>query len=307
MLTHLSTKFATPQPPGSHEPRSAIILNRFTRTLTIMYATNALANILGITPGEAVGRSFYEFVQENCLQDSVDALERAKANDSIAYLRFRWRDPRQHRRGIRSRQRSRNPAYESNHPGPQEVPVDGRYTIGDEYDAMNISDEEEGHGDEEGGTDSQSNRSLTPQSSAFDEPENYVCVEVEAVVSCTSDGLVVILRRARPSIDPTSQIASRGVFASPWASTPLVPQLVTGVLGSMGGPSTADFMSRIKDVAVFAWSLRSINENMIQYATPNGVQPDAIEEVGVFDQHQKIFIPDDHDSLNDSRGNEASA
>src|SRR6202035_2650967 len=74
--------------------RAALILNRFTRTLTVMYATNAVTSILGITPEQFDGKSFYECIQENCLADAIRCLESAKANDSIAYLRFWHRDPR---------------------------------------------------------------------------------------------------------------------------------------------------------------------------------------------------------------------
>lgn len=53
-------------------------------------------------------------------------------------------------------------------------------------------------------------------------------LELEAVVSCTSDGLVVILRRARAPI-PTSSttppqpvpVYSNGLFAAPWAPEPV--------------------------------------------------------------------------------------
>src|SRR5437762_3926803 len=95
MLSHLSAKFKQIPESMSHEPRAALILNRFTRTLTIMYATKAIFDILGISDEEAKGRSFYECIQENCLGEAVRCLESAKANDSIAYLRFWFRDPRQ--------------------------------------------------------------------------------------------------------------------------------------------------------------------------------------------------------------------
>ena len=38
--------------------------------------------------------SFYYCIAENCLQDAIKCLENAKGNDSIAYLRFWFRDPR---------------------------------------------------------------------------------------------------------------------------------------------------------------------------------------------------------------------
>ncbi|OCL06179.1 hypothetical protein AOQ84DRAFT_248342, partial [Glonium stellatum] len=95
MLSHLSSKFTLGPAEQTHEPRAALFLNRFTRTLTVMYATNGIEQIIGIA-GEAMkGRSFYYCIQENCLEDAVRCLETAKGNDSIAYLRFFFRDPRQ--------------------------------------------------------------------------------------------------------------------------------------------------------------------------------------------------------------------
>lgn len=92
MLEHLSPKFQ--MPPMEREPRAALILNRFTRTLTIMFATDAVASILGLRSDQVHGKSFYECIAENCLLDAIKCLESAKANDSIAYLRFWYRDPR---------------------------------------------------------------------------------------------------------------------------------------------------------------------------------------------------------------------
>ncbi|KAK7981688.1 hypothetical protein PG988_003926 [Apiospora saccharicola] len=92
MLEHLSPKFK--MPPMEREPRAALILNRFTQTLTVMFATNAVSSILGVSPDQIQGKSFYECIDQNCWADAINCLESAKANDSIAYLRFWYRDPR---------------------------------------------------------------------------------------------------------------------------------------------------------------------------------------------------------------------
>ena len=64
---------------------------------------------------------------------------------------------------------------------------------------------------------------------------------------------------------------------------------------NLGGPAAADFMESIRQVAVFAWSLRSINEGLLQYARPPGVaegkQPAQIGEV-VRDNPEDI--PEEH-------------
>ena len=59
-----------------------------------MFATNAVASILGVTPDLVQDKSFWECISENCVADAINCLESAKANDSIAYLRFWSRDPR---------------------------------------------------------------------------------------------------------------------------------------------------------------------------------------------------------------------
>jgi hypothetical protein len=60
-----------------------------------MFATNGVTEMLGIEPQRLVSKSFYFCMQEDSLQDAVRCLERAKANNSIAYLRFWYRDPLQ--------------------------------------------------------------------------------------------------------------------------------------------------------------------------------------------------------------------
>ncbi|RPB24614.1 hypothetical protein L211DRAFT_878378 [Terfezia boudieri ATCC MYA-4762] len=295
MLAHLSPKFSTPQ-AGQHEPRACLILNRFTRTLTILYATNILMDILDFPPHQAVGMSFFEFISPGCLQDAVEALERAKENDSIAYLRFFARDPRiadveldvrhgPHRRrqrrsgSPRSRRGRSNPdrhARESTstqEPKPEDADTNS-------YSIM-TSDEEEEEGDDgdhpgEGEEDNDHYYSSSHSTSGTSLSNSILPAsrgpEVEAVVSCTSDGLVVVLRRARPMI-PFSD-PRMGFFASPWARLPYHPPN-QAVGNGPGGPAAADFMDSIRQVAVFAWCLRGINEDMVQFARfePDGSEP----------------------------------
>lgn len=162
MLTWISSKFSQRLTEPLHEPRAAMFVNRFTRTATIMYATSGVSEILGVHPTELISQSFYYCIQEECLHDAVRCLEGAKANDSIAYLRFWFRNPLQ-----------------------------------DAHD---------------GGSNM-----------AIESPS----IELEAVVSCTSDGLVVILRRARapipaaPTLRHPAPSYTSGTFAAPWAPDPV--------------------------------------------------------------------------------------
>jgi hypothetical protein len=315
MLTYMSSKFTLEQAPHSHEPRAALFLNRYTRTSTIMFATSRVANILGIRAEQLIGKSFYFCIAENCLSDAVRCLERAKANDSVAYLRF-W---------------FRNPVLEENGTGNASM-VDGQSSDEDENDggvriirpegssgsAVESSDLSRSglNGDptpapfhatyEEGNSRSSSGNSTAferhDSDRVFDTPAihgsrssasstsavnpvrlNLERIEVEAVVSCTSDGLVVVLRRARPRIPqiadaPESINYDQSVFVAPWAFQPIgdevaldrgAPDAVV-LPGSEAEPTP--IMSAIRDVAAFAWSLTGINGAMVELAngTPSG-------------------------------------
>ena len=140
-------------------------------------------------------------------------------------------------------------------------------------------------------------------SSQRDENRPRVEVELEAVVSCTSDGLVVVLRRARPFYPPVAQPAqhlvqqryANGLFASPWAAEPIMPNFQEtqtldtydrshrSTLGPMrptptppaqpalAGPQQEDCMNSIREVADFAWALTGINGSLAQYSRGNPI------------------------------------
>ena len=336
MLQYISAKFQQQMQPQVNEARAALFLNRFSRTLTIMYATNGLADLLGITNDQLLGKSFYYCIQENCLREGVKCLESAKANDSIAYLRFWFRDPRQD-----------DPPID-----PDERMSDAQSSGDDDDGGVHLSELMDQDGSEQAVTTGSSNsirssverearnnsdmnlnsRSLSGNSTdiasdrIFDQPEGQQSrtssvttpdepraagetwlpdptqIELEAVVSCTSDGLVVILRKARPFIPQVAAPAAQqthhpyrnGLFASPWADNPIIPdfshrsgplphniqpsrfpinptaqQVETAI---EQGPATESFMNSIREVAVFAWALTGINGSLAQYGrgTPSG-------------------------------------
>ncbi|KAL6717193.1 hypothetical protein ACLMJK_005108 [Lecanora helva] len=336
MLSYISQKFSKPSQTPAHEPRAALFLNRFSRTLTIMYATNSLADIIGVSASDLCGKSFYYCIQENCLREAVKCLESAKANDSIAYLRFWFRDPRQ-----------------DNQLDHDEHMSDG-HSSGDEDDGgVHISDLMDHDGSENAvysdssnslrssvERDQARNNSMDPNSRSssgngtdlganndeaiFDRPErshqssassisipdegrqsnaswsrNLPRIELEAVVSCTSDGLVVVLRRAKALVchmpqplGATQSPFANGYFASPWASSPILPDeqqyalphlhqtshppihptVAESTMAATKGPATEDFMNSIREVAVFAWALTGINGSLEQFSrgTPSG-------------------------------------
>ncbi|OOQ83133.1 hypothetical protein PEBR_36626 [Penicillium brasilianum] len=286
MLTFISDKFSRRLAEPLHEPRAALFVNRFTRTATIMYATSGVTEILGLRPHQLISKSFFYCIQERCLRDAVRCLESAKANDSIAYLRFWFRNP----------------------------------SLEDDAD-VNM-----------GGYNS-------PASGATTDPYAGVAppIELEAVVSCTSDGLVVILRRARAPIPSATlppqpvPIYSNGIFAAPWAlepvyaygtatypndglANPVYPETKSSLCrenASSGtatpatssqsssnqphpvaakyaashsphhGPQENLLMDTIRDVAVFAWGIIGINRSLEQhkYGSPSGnAHPDAMTD-----------------------------
>ncbi|KAK3638397.1 hypothetical protein LTR56_003547 [Elasticomyces elasticus] len=326
MLSHISAKFKQENKPQAHEPRAALFLNRFTRTLTIMYATAGLAEVIGI-PAEAMrGRSFYYCIAENCLQDAIKCLENAKGNDSIAYLRFWFRDPRiddqqppmdedsdDEMTGTEmSADRSEDGGVNLGNgtsPDSNAVASDGQMEmdiVDDEVDpqsrtssgdSTNVQDTHAAiFGSTRKAEESTSSLELSPERERAPTPPPVQAdpIELEAVISCTSDGLVVCLRKARPMIPhPTSRpsrpVYENGLFAAPWAAEPILPPLDArpgagfagafapslGPQGSRGSPVRAqagkpaeqhDFMAAIRDQAVFAWALTGINGSLADMA-----------------------------------------
>lgn len=299
MLSHLSSKFTLGPESQTHEPRAALFLNRFTRTLTVMYATSGIEEILGISSDEMIGRSFYFCIAQNCLNDAVKCLESAKGNDSIAYLRFFFRDPRQDDPPDPLTSESEDDVMtditsSDNESEPSSTNGETHSSRGESTNSRslishstetngssnsrepsgNIADRSNGYSEARSGGSSLAAGS--PYSDAREEE-----IELEAVVSCTSDGLVVCLRRARPAQPtPAAQpTVNNGVFAAPWAHQPMfapaLPQLPPYPLGavhpamSQAGPPPAaqsTFMQAIRDVAVFAWALVGINGSLAEYA-----------------------------------------
>jgi hypothetical protein len=271
-----------------------------------MFATDSVSSILGVSAQQLTGKSFYYCIAENCLKDAVQCLESAKANDSIAYLRLWYRDPLQDaprmrdtsmpdissgdeyndEGGVRIRSFSPetqpsnqvdsietrvNPQPDQLAPAPRIEADRSRSSSGNSADLDHTEEDVF-----DAAPPRSSSASMTPT-------EDYAGpIEVEAVVSCTSDGLVVVLRRARPFMRntlgaPTLHYAN-GLFASPWAPDPVMPPDARDVNIPQAAeppgtePEPADFLTAIREVAVFAWSLTGINGDLARYGrgTPTG-------------------------------------
>ena len=337
MLSYISHKFSKETRNLNHEPRAALFLNRFSRTLTIMYATDGLADIVGIPAQELNGRSFYYCIQENCLREAVKCLESAKANDSIAYLRFWFRDPRledqiDHDEHMSDGHSSGDDddggvhlSETMDHNGSENamasdsaysmrssverdqghaqdrylLDMNSRSSSGNSTDLDGSSNDaifdQPAGGQTRTSSVSSTDERTSPEASAFMPDSSHI--ELEAVVSCTSDGLVVVLRRARTIIPHLSHSTSEaakhpyanGFFASPWATDPMLPNVgerrsqntpdlwqpspavprpptaARGEAAATHGPGTEDFMNSIREVAVFAWALTGINGSLANY------------------------------------------
>lgn len=368
MLSYLSSKFHQEPRPHIREPRAALFLNRFTRTSTVMYATSGVREVLGLEPEDINGKSFYYCIEESCLQDSMKCLESAKANDSIAYLRFKFRNPLQHPSRTHSVAMSDISESDEDEDGGVAIPdsrssasmrdsvtpqpnggaqlVDGVHSS-DSVPRLNGMGSGPGpspnydpldshlfppHADRNGR--SSSDQSMDQEAGAareaiFDQPEGMhsnslstnttpdedaPAIELEAVISCTSDGLVVVLRRAHPLVPASLSETSApqyeaGMFASPWATDPEMPPAISQTspmpnvaFPAMADPAEAGFMAAIRDVAVFAWSLTGINGSLAQYSKGNP-RDDATPPGGlpIWDPNATSGTSEDYNGFSGSR------
>lgn len=221
MLEHLSPKFKIP--PTEREPRAALILNRFTRTLSVMYATNTVSSILGAEPDEIRGKSIYDCIAGNCWRDAIRCLESAKANDSIVYLRFWSRDPlvevdeRDVEMADQAVEASENSLGSGMRPDdaidistcdglpslikrevtsspPIEWPA-----AADELGTQHMLSATPGDQAQIANTRNSQRPAALQGQQGRHHTERPAC-ELEAVVFCTSDGLVMVIRKARPPI-----------------------------------------------------------------------------------------------------------
>lgn len=315
MLSYISSKFSQLPKTLSHEPRAALFLNRFTRTSSIMFATNGVASVLGVTPQQLVSKSFYYCIDERCLRDAVRCIETAKADESIAYLRFWYR----------------NPLLGD---GDSDVQMMDSQSADEEED--DEEDEDDDHSDDDYGSDGMSaNRSIissgsdiarsdsnssgrsldsvgkfssestssryptnrsTPGSTPDRRPlpgrnsqptagtpasrDGERPIEIEAVVSCSSDVLLVVLRRARPPIPQSMPHDGHPIYANtlltpPPSTNPTVPlesgyghnqtgsyPLSSSTTSSPGGPEPGEFMETVRGVAELTGGVIGINGSL---------------------------------------------
>lgn len=81
------------------EPRACMILNRFSRSLGIMYASPSCQIIFGVEPDQIVGKPFLLFIRADDLASFVEQVDLAKASNIVTHMRFWFQSPK-HRHEI---------------------------------------------------------------------------------------------------------------------------------------------------------------------------------------------------------------
>ena len=220
-----------------------------------MYATDAVAQILGIRSDELLEKPFYECIQPNCLDEAERCLESAKANESIAYLRFWYKDPRIDPNNPVNEEDDEGVEMEDGGDDDRSSPNDSELDVKDpglKDSCMDIDEEPDPRhevddgGGVEGAVPPGGAHASIPQRPRPQGPQTF---ELEAVVSCTSDGLVVVLRRARPPIpDPQPPVIpaalnyENGLFAAPWGLQPIEPYISPELLYTFRAPLLPQYM-----------------------------------------------------------------
>lgn len=74
----------------SHEPRFAVILNRFTRALTVLFVSRTAEDMVGVKLDDAEGRSFFDYVDPRDHTHVMEELEEAKTTDKFVHITFNW-------------------------------------------------------------------------------------------------------------------------------------------------------------------------------------------------------------------------
>ncbi|KAF2672926.1 hypothetical protein BT63DRAFT_436758 [Microthyrium microscopicum] len=184
---NLSSKSLQPACYGYQEPCAALFLNRHTRSLTIMYATSGIEHIIGVPSEDMVGRSFYSCISRPCLSNAVECLETVKVSgeELIAHLRFQRYGPN-----------TDDESGEDSYYGTEAKTAYGESrTSGVERPLAAVKAVEHAwQGERE--SPSQSEASLASTAMPTD---------VEAFMSRSSDGIVVILRHASSLVPHASQ------------------------------------------------------------------------------------------------------
>ncbi|KAF9100348.1 hypothetical protein BGX27_000443 [Mortierella sp. AM989] len=75
------------------EARVCLLLNRFTRSLTVMYASSACEKVLHIDPDDITGKPILLFIRSDDLASFVEQMDIVRGTSSIVNMRFWFQSP----------------------------------------------------------------------------------------------------------------------------------------------------------------------------------------------------------------------
>ncbi|KAI8358116.1 hypothetical protein B0O80DRAFT_495890 [Mortierella sp. GBAus27b] len=75
------------------EARVCLIINRFTRGLTVMYASSACEKVLHVDPDDITGKPILLFIRSDDLAPFVELVDLAKTTTTICQMRFWFQSP----------------------------------------------------------------------------------------------------------------------------------------------------------------------------------------------------------------------
>ncbi|ORX95652.1 hypothetical protein K493DRAFT_407549 [Basidiobolus meristosporus CBS 931.73] len=75
------------------EPAACMIVDRFTRRLTIQFATKSCESLLGVNAKKCIGLPFLSYIDLEEVDSVVSDLETAKTNNSVAQIHFSFLSP----------------------------------------------------------------------------------------------------------------------------------------------------------------------------------------------------------------------
>ncbi|KAI1316595.1 hypothetical protein EDD11_009720 [Mortierella claussenii] len=75
------------------EPRACMLLNRFSRNLSVMYASPSCEMIFNVDPDDTIGKPFLLFVRSDDLGSFVEQVDLAKSSTIVTHMRFWFQSP----------------------------------------------------------------------------------------------------------------------------------------------------------------------------------------------------------------------
>ncbi|KAK3825283.1 MAG: hypothetical protein J3Q66DRAFT_327392 [Benniella sp.] len=75
------------------EPRVCVIMNRFTRSLIVMYASSACEQVFRVDPEKMLGKPFLLYIRADDLATFVEQMDLVGSTETITHMRFWFQSP----------------------------------------------------------------------------------------------------------------------------------------------------------------------------------------------------------------------